>query len=119
MSGAEYDKMKANVKKRWVEALRSGEYGQAKGALARRGRSFCCLGVLCDIEIDGYWEKPDAYSPWALELDRWEIGGEDSMPPRYLLDRVGLDIGAANELADRNDEGWSFERIATWIEKNL
>lgn len=34
--------------KKWVAALRSGEYKQCKNRLAHAGR-FCCLGVACDI----------------------------------------------------------------------
>ena len=44
--------MKKNIMKKWVKALRSGEYVQGKGALCRVGKEydyFCCLGVLTDI----------------------------------------------------------------------
>lgn len=34
--------------KAWVQALRSGEYQQAKGHLSKDG-GYCCLGVACDI----------------------------------------------------------------------
>ena len=39
--------MNENAKK-WVAALRSGEYSQTVGAL-RKDDGFCCLGVACDI----------------------------------------------------------------------
>lgn len=46
--------------KKWVEALRSGNYKQGKGALRATQRinpqedKFCCLGVACDLaERDG------------------------------------------------------------------
>lgn len=45
------------IRKRWVANLRSGEYKQGKGFLARKAaRSnahdrFCCLGVLCDMAV--------------------------------------------------------------------
>lgn len=39
------------VKKKWVEALRSGQYQQARGAIKRTlpdgTAAYCCLGVLC------------------------------------------------------------------------
>jgi hypothetical protein len=50
--------MNQEVKKKWLEALRSGKYRQAKEALkvddvSLDGQvcisSFCCLGVLCDL----------------------------------------------------------------------
>lgn len=39
------------VKAKWLEALRSGEYLQGKGALNQAGK-FCCLGVLCDVAVN-------------------------------------------------------------------
>jgi hypothetical protein len=44
--------MKKDVAKKWTEALRSGKYAQGRGSLcqyAENDRSFCCLGVLCDL----------------------------------------------------------------------
>jgi hypothetical protein len=40
--------MNSEIKKAWVEALRSGEYEQGFGALNITGK-YCCLGVLCDL----------------------------------------------------------------------
>lgn len=41
-----------NIKKLWVDALRSGEYEQGKNVLRNiEKNTFCCLGVLCDIAI--------------------------------------------------------------------
>ncbi len=34
--------------RKWVKALRSGEYTQGRKKL-RRGDTFCCLGVACDL----------------------------------------------------------------------
>ena len=45
--------MKKEIADKWVEALRSGEYKQAKERLQSED-SLCCLGVLCKIaEKDG------------------------------------------------------------------
>lgn len=41
--------MKESIKKKWLEALRSGKYKQAKETLKDNSGKFCCLGVLCDI----------------------------------------------------------------------
>lgn len=40
--------MNPEIKKKWVEALRSNQYKQGGGAL-RRDNTYCCLGVLCDL----------------------------------------------------------------------
>lgn len=62
--------MDAEIKKRWVEALRSGEYSQGKGALrAQSADSYCCLGVLCDLAVkDGAagWVPYDQHSYLAV-----------------------------------------------------
>lgn len=42
--------MKEDIAKKWVAALRSGEYKQGKHCLQKDGE-FCCLGVLCDIAL--------------------------------------------------------------------
>ena len=42
--------MKKNIMKRWVSALRSGEFKQGKGALEAKGKH-CCLGVLCELAL--------------------------------------------------------------------
>jgi len=45
--------MKAEIAKKWVRALRSKKYRQAKGVLKITGKSgvtrHCCLGVLCEL----------------------------------------------------------------------
>lgn len=45
--------MKERVMKMWTRALRSGKYKQGRGALCsinnKNQKSFCCLGVLCDL----------------------------------------------------------------------
>jgi len=42
--------MNQQIKARWVEALRSGKYGQTSSYLSD-SNGFCCLGVLCDLYI--------------------------------------------------------------------
>jgi hypothetical protein len=56
--------MDAELKAKWVEALRSGNYVQGTLALRQapfangKAYSYCCLGVLCEVAlgpfIDGY-----------------------------------------------------------------
>lgn len=40
--------MNQEIKAKWIEALRGGEYQQGKGFLKSK-EGFCCLGVLCDV----------------------------------------------------------------------
>ncbi len=39
---------RAEFRRNWIQALRSGKYLQGRGALKNRGR-YCCLGVACEV----------------------------------------------------------------------
>lgn len=50
--------MNQAIKELWLAALRSGKYKQGRSQL-RRGDSWCCLGVLCDLATKqgiGEWD---------------------------------------------------------------
>lgn len=51
--------MPTELLERWVEALRSGKYGQVRERL-RYEDSYCCLGVLCDVIEPQGWEEEDS-----------------------------------------------------------
>ena len=96
--------MNPELKAKWVEALRSGKYTQARGALHRKDGSYCCLGVLCSLK---------GMSDAAMTNNR-------SVYPAYAL--VGPD--AAHDLSAMNDGidgevAHSFAEIADWIETHL
>lgn len=57
--------------KKWVKALRSGEYTQGKKALRDTENNFCCLGVLCDIT------KEKLNLEWGLGVDEIYYMGEE------------------------------------------
>jgi len=105
--------MTAEMKAKWLEALRSGKYQQGKNFL-REGDRYCCLGVLC--ELDGAkWTKPDSYRNGVYRSDHGEVHCPDD---RRLVD-LGLDREIAGRAAGRNDSGKSFSEIADWLEANL
>lgn len=111
--------MNAEIKKRWVEALRSGQYKQIKGGLTD-GRGFCCLGVLCNLhalEVGVMWERHSDYGRpsyakeiYSLPLVVREWAGLHSSDPQV----------SRHTLARWNDhKGASFKEIADLIEKRL
>lgn len=103
------------VVKRWVAALRSGEYTQARKSL-RDGDSFCCFGVLCDLAArDGgpQWKKEKPFK------DDWHFAYRTSFPPEKITEYVGLTESAVEDLVTRNDSGYSFKEIADVIENLL
>lgn len=94
--------MDATLKRKWVEALRSGEYVQGKQCLQSEGR-YCCLGVLCVVAGIGI--------------------GRDGSDPACGIGYgpiAKLIYGNPNEsLCDfwlKNDSGQTFAEIADWIE---
>jgi hypothetical protein len=114
--------MNENVKK-WVKALRSGDYRQAKEALHVSGAGFCCLGVACDLYMK---ENPE----W-----KWQKGGRcmffsdgvesvQGTLPQDVQEWLDLrsDDGTYMDgtrfisLAEMNDNGATFDEIADIIE---
>lgn len=93
--------MNKELLKRWITALRSGDYEQHRGSLCSEDGGFCCLGVLRDIEP----------SIKVHSLHPSELLGNDS-----LLQHMGGDI-QQRELAEKNDHGMPFPEIADYIEK--
>lgn len=109
--------MNPEVKEKWLQALRSGEYQQGYGQL-RFGDEFCCLGVLCDIhskEKLGVWERGDyggnyEFLPEGVQLWAGLIGGSPDL--KYN----GIGYG----LTELNDESeLSFKEISNLIEEQL
>jgi len=99
------------MKKRWVEALRSGKYKQGSSFLQKSG-SYCCLGVLADIETDGDWV-------WNEDEQAWEINERVDFLCDDLCSKAKLTDDTQYALGTLNDRGATFEEIADWIEENL
>lgn len=125
--------------KKWVKALRSGEYKQTSNVLcyfagdfdalyedpnSEEGEyMFCCLGVACDLFLD---------TDWIHEGYQLSISNAVSMPPANLADAIDEALpslankfmthegchsrNACEFLSTKNDEGKSFKQIANMIE---
>lgn len=104
--------MDAELKAKWVKALRSGEYQQITRHL-KTGDGHCCLGVLCEVAgltIDG----------------RDGVLDENGVPADYQpIERLFGDFDYG-ELTSRNDgnkiakiERHTFAQIADYIEREL
>ena len=108
--------MNPKIKARWLKALRSGRYKQAKGQL-RKADSFCCLGVLCDLA------RKSKINKWDGEF----FDGIEDVPPMSVWNWAGL-MGpnpvvmtrkGPETLSALNDRGVKFSTIANYIEKSL
>jgi len=96
---------------KWLEVLESGKYQQTQKVL-RDEKGYCCFGVLCDLVDSNKWQK-------ATDEDKfyWEI--DDAMPPVWVLELVNLDKYTARKYSGMNDDGESFEAIASEIKKDI
>ncbi len=106
--------MNQQVKQKWVDALKSGDYQQTRATLKDQS-GFCCLGVLCDL-----------YSKETGE--DWVQDGRDYYPPTAVCEWAGfvntynpkVEYGEERlSLADLNDNGKSFKEIAAIIQEQL
>lgn len=86
-------------RKRWGEALRSGEYRQCTSTLrekdAEGASRYCCLGVAFHLlrpdAPDECWET-EALTPSAYLDVQEAIGADDTAPFWFLNDQYGLNF---------------------------
>jgi hypothetical protein len=103
--------------KKWVAALRSGEYRQGKNYLNNAGK-FCCLGIACELASqEGVTTKKVAFR------DNHEVlpydGNVLSLPTsvkKWLGLRLELGQYGNGSLAHLNDTDKTFAEIADVIE---
>lgn len=106
--------MNKEIKAKWLAALRSGEYRQIKHKLRNKGKGRCCLGVLADVN-GAEWTKKNGCFVTQCGPPRIQFPDADT----YYGQGTRLDEHTARRLAEMNDNGASFAKIADWIEENL
>jgi hypothetical protein len=111
-------KLPANIKTKWLTALRSGKYEQTDGCLVHKffddEPSYCCLGVLgkvCGVSDDsmlglGFLDEITVEN----KLPKFAV-----QPIRDEDDKQTI----VEKLADMNDNGRSFKQIAAYIDRYL
>ena len=120
------NKMRVEIKKMWLDALRSGEYKQGQLAL-RTEDSFCCLGVLCDLHRKNSddkleWEVGETgydrflYYDHYTSLPKLVMNWAFLIPSKFAKNEILVKIA---KLANCNDSGSDFQEIANIIESEL
>lgn len=128
--------MNKEISVKWCAALRSGDYKQGADVLHNTSNNtYCCLGVLCDIyQREGNKFDTVSVGNWGVETDN----GFEILPATYFDGRCDVlpvvvmkwaDISdASGEFFDdfggnlaylNDDDGLTFEEIATVIEENV
>lgn len=105
--------MDAQLKAKWVEALRSGKYQQVRGTLREGKRGFCCLGVLADIQGCS-WAGHGIPEIEGISVINRTIPGH-----LQEVHAGALAIDDQRTLAAMNDSGVPFTEIADHIEGHL
>ncbi len=108
--------------KKWVAALRSGEFKQCRKMLCN-GQEYCCLGVACEVYIREGHKLKHTPSDSSIEIG---YAGSFGTPPKEVLTYFGiwddegrywLDEIHDSSLVNENDEKCkTFEEIADLIE---
>lgn len=114
-------KLNEPIIRKWIKALRSGEYEQTIHTLRRHGayesagqESFCCLGVLCNIHAQMH---PD-YA--ATQKDYRFYDTENGTLGPNVKDWSGVDSDFCEILIDLNDsEKKTFKQIAGFLSRTL
>lgn len=104
---------------KWINALRSGEYKQANGALQNE-YGYCCLGVLCEIA------SPDHCRPDGIMLGGGYPAIDYGDPPwvseinKGFFDLAGVRLSGLNDVGYRfhseNLERFTFDEIADLLQ---
>jgi len=98
--------MDAELKAKWIAALRSGKYKQGQGQL-KFGDEFCGIGVLADVA--GFeWQADDGV-----------IVPRTFSVAYHFLPSSLLPLDFQRRLARKNDTGATFAEIADIIEAEL
>ena len=123
--------MNSQIKQKWIDALRSGEYTQAQSKLYS-GDGFCCLGVLCDIyakEVgDIAWVKKDPSK--TVDVDKWDywyFDDQSEVLPECVSKWAELDENdplvtknfVLTTLSSLNDKRVEFKDLSKVIEEQL
>ena len=106
------------LKKRWVDALRSGKYTQANTYL-KSDKGLCCLGVLCEIQDSKAWRDSNIphHVEKGVQSHNDDYSGNES-DPTVALQR--LTYNQREQLVNMNDEEHKdFIEIADYIEEYI
>jgi hypothetical protein len=95
------------LKAKWVAALRSGQYQQARERMKAADGALCCLGVLCVIS---------GVEPIELSAGQVMVGDGNAASYDFVQEQ-GLVPSVFITLNDKRK--WSFAQIADYIEANV
>lgn len=107
--------MKPRLTKRWIKALRSGEYKQGQCYLKKEDK-YCCLGVLIEV-VNG----PEIFEPFKDYLFQVIKGTPNCCSlPQDIINKIEISYEIVSNLINMNDNlNYSFDQIANYLEEEL
>ena len=124
--------MHPEYKKRWIDALLSGDYKQGRFSLRRttnlrdketETHRYCCLGVLCELLVeDGIIDRASHASHMG-DYEYWDknipVSYRNTIPYNAMK-LLGISGIHTQKLIDMNDINHApFSEIADYIKHNL
>jgi hypothetical protein len=108
-------KIDPDFKTKWVKALRSGRYRQARTALRREDSKtgkigYCCLGVACNVLNHRAWRE----SYQGEGVYDWGAARTTTTNLPFVSEDIAKLLVGFND-----DDQLSFREIADWIDLNL
>lgn len=126
--------MDQEIKKQWLDALRSGKYAQGKSKLKNVSNGeYCCLGVLCEVMGVEWDERQEVF---VFDPDaRWDRASATSIP-HHFREKIGFVKEVERPwavkttypekedvqdilMAANDDMNWNFNQIADFVESEL
>lgn len=103
-------KLPIEFKRKWIKALRSGDYKQTTGGLySKLENAYCCLGVACVIN----------------GINKRFLKNEGTIPAKFSsMPQILIESDTTNPVSDtliqmNDSEKKTFSEIADHIQKNL
>lgn len=116
---------KDELRKEWIERLRSGKYLQGRQLLHQRigdQHQYCCLGVLCDI-LHERGVLQQCVDEYVYEYYLQSEENECAILPEGVSELVGLfdrdgscRISGRMSLVELNDREVPFSKIANYLD---
>lgn len=126
--------MRKEIAKKWAKELRSGKYKQGHSYLKihieDKKPNYCCLGVLCEIYNAQMKKQKKKLIKETFDeaMGVYLFGNREDILPNKIKKWAGVKHGEGKfnnvlkngikDLATMNDCGYSFSKIASFIEKN-
>lgn len=118
--------MDSKVKALWVCSLRDGSFKQGKSIMRDLDEHYDAVGVLCELAVSAGVIPPAKRYDKASGAQhffgyQYQDGKHHTATrvPKAVHEWAGIGYWTCNHIQTMNDKGWSFEKIADYIEENI